>query len=74
MKWRINCREATGLSLQAQDRRLGTGERLRLRMHLMVCRACPRFVAQLQQMRGAMDPWRAYRDERPPGDDPADRG
>ena len=42
MKWMINCREATGLSLQAQDRQLGTGERLRLRMHLMVCRACPR--------------------------------
>lgn len=61
MKLRLTCREATRLALQGEDRRLALAERLSLRLHLMVCRACPRFIAQLGLMRGAMGPWRTYR-------------
>jgi hypothetical protein len=63
MKWMINCREATHLVLQAEDRPLPWGERLRLRMHLVICAACPRFVRQVALMRTAVGRWRAYRDE-----------
>lgn len=69
MKWMINCKEATHLVLQAEDRPLHWGERLRLRMHLVICAACPRFVHQVALIRQAMGSWRAYRDEGdgPPG-------
>lgn len=58
----INCREATALVLQGEDRRLGAADRVRLRLHLFICAACPRFVRQVGLMRRAMGPWRAYRD------------
>jgi hypothetical protein len=61
MKLHINCREATALVLQGEDRQLSWGERLALRVHLAICRACPRFVRQVALMRSAMGPWRAYR-------------
>lgn len=58
----LNCREATALVLQGEDRRLRGAERLRLQFHLLICKACPRFVRQVALMRRAMGPWRAYRD------------
>lgn len=64
----INCREATALVLQGEDRRLALAERLRLRMHLLICKACPRFVRQVALMRRAMGPWRAYRDSQGPAE------
>lgn len=66
MKWMINCKDATHLVLQGEDRALGWADRLRLRMHLAICTACPRFVRQVALMRQAMGSWRRYRDE--PGD------
>lgn len=64
----INCREATALVLQGEDRRLALAERLRLRMHLLICKACPRFVRQVALMRRAMGPWRSYRDSQGPAE------
>lgn len=63
MSWMINCKQATRLVLEAEDRRLGWLDRLRLRLHLAICEACPRFVRQVGVMRVAVDRWRAYRDE-----------
>lgn len=60
MKLRLNCREATRLVLQGEDRRLSGGERLALRLHLVVCRACPRFVRQVALMRSAVGRWKHY--------------
>lgn len=62
MKLLLKCREATALVLQGQDRRLSPAERLVLRLHLLMCKACTRFVGQVGLMRSAMGPWRAYRD------------
>lgn len=62
MSWMINCREATHLSLQAEDQPLRMPDRLKLRFHLVICAACPKFTRQLKLMRESMDPWRAYRD------------
>lgn len=59
----INCREATRLVLQGEDRALTPRERLVLRFHLLICKACPRFVRQVRLMRRATDQWRAYRNQ-----------
>lgn len=67
MRWKINCRQATHLLLQAEDQPLGWSDRLHLRLHLAICKACPRFVRQVAFMRVAMGRWRAYREE---GDGP----
>lgn len=60
MKIKINCREATRLVLEGEDRRLPATERLVLRLHLLICKACPHFVRQVAFMRGAMGRWKQY--------------
>ena len=50
----VSCKEATLLLSQAQDRPLDRGERLKLRLHLVACRACSRFARQLVVMRSAL--------------------
>ncbi len=50
----LNCRDATRLVSQRQDRPLTTGEWFTLRLHLLVCVACSRFARQLRIMRKAM--------------------
>ncbi len=60
MKTLLTCQEATRLVLQSEDRALRTSERLRLRLHMVICKACPRFVQQVQLMRQAMGRWQAY--------------
>lgn len=49
----LNCKEATELISQAQERRLGPGERLGLRLHLLVCAGCANFRRQLVVLRAA---------------------
>lgn len=68
MSWKIDCRQATHLVLQGEDEPLPWADRLRLRMHLALCVACPRFVRQVALMRRAIGGWRAYKDggEEPP--------
>lgn len=66
MKFNLNCREVTHLLLEGEDRPLTQGERLRLRFHMMICAACPRFVKQLELMRSALGRWKNYGDEPPP--------
>lgn len=53
-----DCRETTRLVLAGEDRRLTAGERLGVRMHLMMCRHCTRFSTQVRVMRQAMSRWR----------------
>lgn len=60
MRLRRTCREVTRLVLAGEDRALTRGERLVVRLHMMVCRACPRFERQVRFMRAAMGRWRAY--------------
>jgi hypothetical protein len=40
-------------------RRLSLGERLGVRLHMMVCKACPRFAQQVTLMRRALNCWKA---------------
>ena len=66
MFFQINCRQATALILQSEDRPLTWAERLRLRLHLTICDPCPRFLRQVRVMHQAVDRWKHYREE----DDP----
>jgi Putative zinc-finger len=63
MKPHLTCREATRLVLAGEDRKLALGERLRLRMHMLICKACPNFQRQVDFMRSAMGQWRRYAEE-----------
>lgn len=59
MKLIPNCRETTRLVLAGEDRQLHLGERIGVRLHLMVCHGCTQFSAQVGVMREAMKQWRA---------------
>ncbi|MDT8990403.1 zf-HC2 domain-containing protein [Curvibacter sp. APW13] len=54
------CKEAAALMVAREDRSLGLADRLALRMHLLVCKACPRFERQMLTMRNSMKQWRNY--------------
>jgi hypothetical protein len=60
MRIRLTCRDAARLVLAGEDRALSAGERVRLRLHLLACRMCPRFVRQVHFMRQALGRWQAY--------------
>lgn len=49
----LTCREVTQLLSEAQDRELSLGERLRLRLHLAMCRGCANFRQQMAFLRDA---------------------
>ena len=50
----LTCKEASRLSSEALDRKLGFRERVLLRMHLALCHACSRVNAQYQFLRRAV--------------------
>ena len=39
---------------------------LRLRLHMLICKPCPRFVRQVKIMGGAMGRWRQYAESADP--------
>jgi len=63
MKPHLTCREATRLVLAGEDRKLLLLERMRLRVHLLICKACPNFQRQVGFMHSAMGQWRRYADD-----------
>lgn len=50
----MDCKQATGLVSQSLDRKLSLAERLALRYHLFICRACSAFKLQITQIRSAL--------------------
>src|SRR6267378_4027239 len=48
-----SCREATRLQSEALDRPLTFGERLGLRIHLLLCKWCRRYGKQIHFLRSA---------------------
>ncbi|MBW8843841.1 MAG: zf-HC2 domain-containing protein [Burkholderiales bacterium] len=63
IKLKITCREATQITLQAEDRSVPLAERLSLRLHHRICTNCRRFARQVQLMRQASARWRRYSEE-----------
>ena len=60
----LTCKEITALLSEAQDRKLSLAERLKLEMHLAMCRGCQAYKSQLAFLRDACRRYtRARRDE-----------
>ncbi|WP_031406552.1 zf-HC2 domain-containing protein [Thiomonas sp. FB-Cd] len=57
-----SCREISAFVLAREDRALSFAERWAIRLHFLMCEACPRFEKQVLTMRQAMSNWRNYRD------------
>ena len=49
----MNCKHATQLISQQQDRKLGIMERIGLRLHLLICSGCSNFNKQIDFIRVA---------------------
>lgn len=57
------CKEVTAMVIAREDRELAKTEQLMLRVHMAMCKACPRFERQVLTMRNAMKQWRHYGSE-----------
>lgn len=70
----LNCREATRLLSDAQERRISTKDRVALKFHLMMCSGCRNFAHQMDTLRDishhyAKDPENTNPPEHKHGDD-----
>ncbi|MEI7464947.1 MAG: zf-HC2 domain-containing protein [Burkholderiales bacterium] len=63
MKVKATCKEVTHLLLHGMDRRAPLSERLTIRLHMMICEACPKFERQIQMLTKASARWRQYSQE-----------
>ena len=50
----LTCKEVSRLASQGLDRRLGFGQRVRLRVHLAICEGCTNFSKQVAFLRQAV--------------------
>ncbi len=57
------CKQAAALLVAREDRSLRLSDSVALRLHLLACRACPKFENQILAMRLAMRRWRNYTDQ-----------
>ena len=57
---RRSCKEVAALLIAREDRALPWTDRTALRLHMLVCKACPKFERQILTMRHAMHAWRNY--------------
>lgn len=57
---RRTCREAAALIIAREDRALSLPDNIALKLHLLACKACPKFENQVLTMRAAMGRWRNY--------------
>jgi Putative zinc-finger len=55
-----SCKEIAALVVAREDRHLSVGERMELRAHMWICKACPGFEQQILTMRNALRQWRNY--------------
>jgi len=54
----ISCKDASRLISQMQDGNLPFPQRVRIRLHLLLCDACSHFEQQLRFLRRAMERYR----------------
>lgn len=58
--FRRTCKEVASLVVAREDRSLNVTEKLALRTHMLICKACPGFELQVLTMRNALRQWRNY--------------
>lgn len=61
----MTCEEATQLMSESLDRKLPVGKRIGLRIHLFMCRLCPKFWRQLLLLKNATDLYKKEMEEDP---------
>lgn len=66
----LSCKQVTELCSEEMDRRLGLGERLSLKTHLMMCPGCSNYRRQLFTLREVA---RAYADGRATAASPSEK-
>lgn len=60
-----SCKQVAALLVAREDRALPWAERLAVRLHMVICDACPRFEGQLRTLRHSMQMWRNYTESDP---------
>ena len=60
MPLKRTCKEATAMMVAREDRSLTFADRIALKLHLLICQACPRFERQMLAMRNDLKQWRNY--------------
>ncbi len=65
----MNCREATRLMSEAQDRKLTLVENAELKVHTLMCTGCRHFGKQMGSLRVFMQGFSKTPDATPPEDD-----
>ncbi len=58
-----SCRDISALVLAREDRALDWYERVAIRVHFLICQACPRFQRQVRTLHEGLALWRSYRDD-----------
>lgn len=56
----LKCKDAAAAIIAREDRPLAPSEVLGLKIHLMICKACPNFEQQIVTMRQVMTAWTAH--------------
>ena len=54
------CKQVAAILVAREDRHLGLADRLALRIHMVICDACPHFERQILTMRNSLQQWRNY--------------
>ena len=62
----LSCKETSRLLSQGEDRKLALGERVALRVHLVICRGCRNVHAQFAFLRSAVKDLSRDGDEQKP--------
>jgi glutathionyl-hydroquinone reductase len=57
---RVTCKQVASLLIAREDREIALSEKVALRLHIYVCKACPNFEQQLLIMRKSLKLWRQY--------------
>ena len=60
---RRTCKQVAALLVAREDRFLNLPDTVALQLHLLACKACPKFESQMRTMRLAMKQWRNYAEE-----------
>ena len=61
--FRRTCREVTTMLVAREDQALPWTDRIAVKIHLSICRTCPRFERQMLTMRHSFQRWRHYTED-----------
>ena len=59
---RRTCKQVAALVIAREDRALSLPDQVALRLHMLVCKTCPKFEQQVLTLRSALGKWRNYVD------------